>query len=67
MTIEQSKQPLAGYGTITSYDPAAMKVREAMRAWLRAFEDMHGLPRSFQTVAERNGGLEKKAGHHHRD
>jgi hypothetical protein len=30
----------------------ALKFRETMRAQLRAFEDMHGLPHSFQTKAE---------------
>lgn len=30
----------------------ALKFRETLRAQLRAFEDMHGLPHSFQTKAE---------------
>lgn len=60
----QDNNPLDAYGTIgvQLYDPAAMKMREAMRAWLRAFEEMYGLPRSFQTVAERQGDL-KRTGH----
>lgn len=53
MTIEQHNPALDTGGTITLYDPAAMRVREAMRAWLRAWEDMHGLPHSFDTRAER--------------
>lgn len=31
----------------------AMRVREAMLMWLRAFEDMHDLPRSIPTRLER--------------
>ena len=30
----------------------ALKFRETLRMQLRAFEDMHGLPHSFQTKAE---------------
>lgn len=58
-------KPLDGYGTISVYDPAALKVREAMLALLRAWEDMHSLPRSVPTRAERAGDL-KKDGHHNR-
>jgi hypothetical protein len=64
---QDTEQLLDGYGTIgvQLYDPAAMRMREAIRSLLRAWEEMHGLPRSFQTVAERNGDL-KKSGHHNR-
>lgn len=68
MTMQQDTESLlAQCGTIGMplYDPAAMKVREALRALLRAHEEMYNLPRSFQTVAERNGEL-KKTGHHNR-
>lgn len=59
-----TEEGLAGYGTIgvSLYDPAAMEVRNALRALLRAWEEMHRLPRSFQTVAERAGEL-KRTGH----
>lgn len=43
---------LDGYGTITA-DAAAMRLREATRNFLRALEDYHGLPHSFQRVKER--------------
>lgn len=32
---------------------AALRFRETLRAQLRAFEDMHNLPHSFQTKTER--------------
>jgi hypothetical protein len=38
--------------TRTASREQALKFRETMRAQLRAFEDMHGLPHSFQTKAE---------------
>lgn len=51
MTIENPA--FDACGTITLYDPDAMRVRNAMRDWLRAWEDYHNLPRSFDTRAER--------------
>lgn len=62
-TIEQ---PLDTGGTITLYDPAAMRVREAMLALLRAWEEMYGLPRSIPTRAERTGDVKPDKGHHNR-
>lgn len=53
MTIEQSNPALDGCGTMVLYDPEAMRLRNAMREWLRAFEDYHKLPHSFETRAER--------------
>ena len=49
-------QPFDSYGTIMT-DAAAMRVREALLALLRSWEDMHNLPRSVPTRAER--GLER--------
>jgi hypothetical protein len=43
----------------------ALRVREAKLADLRAFEEMHDLPRSIPTRAERSGSP-KKTGHHNR-
>jgi hypothetical protein len=43
----------------------ALRVREAMLAWLRAFEDMHDLPRAVPTKVER-GERDAKTGHHNR-
>lgn len=43
----------------------ALRVREAMLAWLRAFEDMHDLPRAVPTKVER-GEAPPKTGHHNR-
>lgn len=47
----------------------AMKVRDALRYMLRAVEDIHGFPRSFETRAERDqraayGGLLKRDEYH---
>jgi hypothetical protein len=56
-----SQQPLDARGTIDA-DPAAMEVRNAMLAWLRAWEQMHNLPRSIPTLRERgrkDGALPK--------
>jgi hypothetical protein len=50
------------HGTMGTINPAAMEVRNAMLAWLRAWEDMHGLPRSIPTLRERgrkDGALPK--------
>jgi hypothetical protein len=38
--------------TRTATRDQALKFRETLRMQLRAFEDMHGLPHSFQTKAE---------------
>lgn len=49
--------------TLHQRDAAAMRVREAMLALLRAWEDMHDLPRSVPTQRERglkDGPLPKK-------
>lgn len=65
MTTPQ--QHLDGYGTIM-VDPAAMRVREALLALLRSWEEMHGLPRSVPTRAERGmerGGRGEYAPPHH--
>ena len=51
-----------------------LKYREALRAQLRAFEDMYHLPHSFQTKAEADSDLRArglhgatvKEGHHNR-
>lgn len=43
----------------------ALRVREAMLAWLRAFEDMHDLPRAVPTKVER-GERDAKQEHHNR-
>lgn len=58
-------QPLDAQGTIEPYDAGAMKVREALLALLRAWEEAYNLPRSIPTRAERSGDL-KKTGHHNR-
>lgn len=50
MTAPQS--PLDSYGTLMA-DAAAMRVREALLALLRSWEDMHGLPRSVPKRLER--------------
>lgn len=42
-----------------------MAVRNAMLAWLRAWEDRCGLPRSIPTKVER-GEVAPKEGHHNR-
>ena len=47
------------------HDEAAMKVRNAMRELLRAWEEMYNLPRTFQTKVER-GEAGAKEGHHNR-
>lgn len=52
----------------------ALKLREIKRLELRLFEDMHGLPHSFQTKAEADSelrarglhGATVKEGHHNR-
>lgn len=49
---------LDGHGTLllettrNATRDQALKFRETLRAQLRAFEDMHGLPHSFQAKAE---------------
>lgn len=43
----------------------AMAVRNALRNLLRAWEDAHTLPHSFQTKVER-GDAPPKSGHHNR-
>ena len=43
----------------------AMEVRNALRALLRAWEDLHTLPHSFQTKAER-GDTVVRTEHHNR-
>ena len=58
---------LDGYGTIDPYI-AAMRVRDALLALLRAHEDMYNLPRSVPTRAERGlsrGGAAEFAPVHH--
>lgn len=68
MTTQQdTEQLLTAYGTMNLplYDPAAMKVREALMALTRAWCEMHRLPQPHQTAAERNGEI-KKNGHHNR-
>lgn len=47
------------------HDDAAMRVRNAMRDLLRAWEEMYNLPRTFQTKVER-GEAPAKEGHHNR-
>lgn len=51
-------------------DQDAMQVREKLRNLLRTWEDIHGLPRSFQTSAERGrergGRSEYQPAHHNR-
>lgn len=42
-----------------------MRVREALMALLRAWEDMHDLPRAIPTKVER-GEAPPKTGHHNR-
>lgn len=44
---------------------AALRFREELRHLLRAFEDMHDFPHSFQTKVER-GERDAKEGHHNR-
>jgi hypothetical protein len=54
--------PLDARAIMGTINPAAMEVRNAMLAWLRAWEDMHGLPRSIPTLRERgrkDGALPK--------
>lgn len=48
-----------------THDPAAMRVRNAMRDLLRAWEEMYNLPRTFQTKVER-GEAPAKQEHHNR-
>lgn len=48
-----TQQHIDTYATMGTADPAAMRVREAMLALLRAWEDMHNLPRSVPTRRER--------------
>lgn len=58
---------LDGCGTIDAR-LAAMRVRDALLALLRAHEDMYGLPRSVPTRAERGlerGGRAEFAPEHH--
>lgn len=62
-TIEQH---VDSNGTMNLYDPAAMRVREAMLALLRAWEEMYALPRSIPTRAERAGEMKQDKGHHNR-
>ena len=45
----------------------AMRFREELRHLLRALEDMHDFPHSFQTKAEQpNRDVTNKTGHHNR-
>ncbi len=45
----------------------ALKFREELRHLLRALEDMHDFPYSFQTKAEQpNRDVTNKTGHHNR-
>lgn len=53
-------------GTIAVHDPAALRVREALLALLRAWEEMHALPRSIPTRAERLKEIPLDKGHHNR-
>lgn len=57
---------LDSQGTIGVHDPAALRVREALLALLRAWEEMHTLPRSIPTRAERLKDLPSDKGHHNR-
>ena len=63
MTIEQN---VDSSGKIVLYDQAALEVRNAMLALLRAWEEMYGLPRSVPTRAERTGEPKKEREHHNR-
>ena len=63
MTIEQN---IDNGGKIILYDHAALEVRNAMLALLRAWEEMYGLPRSIPTRAERTGEPKQDKGHHNR-
>lgn len=63
MTIEQD---VDRNGTIHLYDQAALEVRNAMLALLRAWEEMYGLPRSVPTRAERAGEAKRDREHHNR-
>lgn len=65
MSAPTTQPALDNYGTIAVHDPAALRVREALLALLRAWEEMHELPRSIPTRAERLGEF-KKEGHHNR-
>lgn len=65
MTAPQ--QTLDGYGTITTdlYDPATMRVRNAILELLRAWEDLNNLPRAVPNKFEREG-IKPDRGHHNR-
>lgn len=61
--------PLDPYGILIATRDAprdaALRVRNALRELLRAVEDMHDFPHSFQTKVER-GEAPPKNGHHNR-
>ncbi len=65
-----SEQPMLDvYAILTTTRDAprdkALKFREELRHLLRALEDMHDFPYSFQTKVER-GEAPPKTGHHNR-
>ena len=47
-------------------DPKVMRVRNALLELLRAWEELHDLPRAIPTKVER-GEAEKKREHHNRE
>lgn len=66
MTTYNSIDIANSSGTIAVHDPKALRMREAILAALRAFEDMYDLPRSIPTRAERLKDLPGDKGHHNR-
>ena len=67
MIDEQRILDLSGILTTTRDAPRdkALRFREELRHLLRALEDMHDFPHSFQTKVER-GERDAKEGHHNR-
>lgn len=64
MTMQQDTAPILDRSAILEKQKA-LAVRNAYLALLRAWEDMHDLPRSIPTKVER-GDAPPKSGHHNR-
>lgn len=57
-TLQQTTPP-------TLHDPAALAVRNAMLALLRAWEEMYNLPRSIPTKYDRGEVVKPRDREHH--